>query len=178
MARVRQPRRHWSPTPALCVSVRPLPSGGGYGHPCAPAIYRLWQAADGAEQWRVEEAAPLGSFFGKNGKRRAIGVFSEDKAKRLADDLAAKRGLPHLSAVRAWTAPTPAHRAHLPAYKTKAAKRPGYWTCVGDVCGECPTRHKTRAAAKVCCERHDSRVKRGHGPNAYSDRCPEFVDRS
>jgi len=115
MPRVRQPRRQWGPTEILCVSVRPLPSGGGSGHPWGPAIYRLWRATDGAEQWRVEEAAPLGTFFDRNKKRRVLGVYSENKADRLADEIAAKRGLPRLGSVRAWTAPTPAHRNALEA---------------------------------------------------------------
>ena len=113
--RIRQPRRQWTPTTTLCVSVRGLPSGSGYGHPWGPAIYRLWRATDGAEQWRIEEAAPLGTFFGRDNRRRVLGVYSENKADRLADDLAAKRGLPHLTGVRAWTVPTPAHRNALEA---------------------------------------------------------------
>jgi hypothetical protein len=113
--RVRQPRRQWTATSTLCVSVRSLPSGSGYGHPWGPAIYRLWRAADGAEQWRMEEPAPMGTFFGRDNRRRTLGVYSERKAEAIADDLADKRGLPHLSGVRAWMAPTPAQRALLGA---------------------------------------------------------------
>ncbi len=47
-----------------------------------------------------------------------------------------------------------------------------YWTCEGFVRGECGTKHRSEETARACCDRDHRNVKRGHGPNAYSDRAP------
>jgi len=52
-----------------------------------------------------------------------------------------------------------------------------YFTCAGSVRGECGKRHRTYEAAERCCVKDDRAVRRGHGPNAYSDRRPVLVRR-
>ena len=46
------------------------------------------------------------------------------------------------------------------------------WVCRGSVRGACGTRHRTLDAARRCCARDASAVKRYHGQGAYSDRYP------
>jgi hypothetical protein len=48
-----------------------------------------------------------------------------------------------------------------------------YWTCIGEVRGECGVKHRTEQAAQKCCDRDNRDCKRGHGPRSYSDRYPE-----
>ena len=62
------------------------------------------------------------------------------------------------------------------ARPTRIVRPLRYWTCRGDVRGECPTYHRTEAAAQACCDRDHAGCKRQCGPDAYSDRAPVYVD--
>lgn len=47
------------------------------------------------------------------------------------------------------------------------------WTCEGSVRGACGVAHRSEAAARRCCDRDASAVRRGNpGGGAYSDRRP------
>jgi len=52
-----------------------------------------------------------------------------------------------------------------------------YYTTVGSVRGTCGHEHRTREAAEACIERDGRACRRGHGPNAYSDRRVEERER-
>lgn len=45
-----------------------------------------------------------------------------------------------------------------------------YWTCVGDVRGDCGVKHRSLASAEACCDRDHAGCKTQGG---YSDRSPE-----
>jgi hypothetical protein len=58
--------------------------------------------------------------------------------------------------------------------RTARTARPlRYWTCRGDVRGECPTYHRTEAGAQACCDRDHAGCRSQGG---YSDRAPVYVD--
>ena len=75
------------------VSARTIPSGSGFGSPIAPAVYRAAQRADGAWTWRKEPGHLLGSMYGRDGRRREVGVYSATKAERLGEEIAESLGL-------------------------------------------------------------------------------------
>ncbi len=43
-------------------------------------------------------------------------------------------------------------------------------TILANVTGDCPHHHRTAESAARCIAAHDTAIKRGHGPHAYSDR--------
>ena len=45
-----------------------------------------------------------------------------------------------------------------------------YYTCRGDVRGDCNVKHRSVGAALACCAKDNRDVKRGNGRNSYSDR--------
>ena len=81
------------------VSARTIPSGSGFGSPIAPAVYRAAQRADGTWTWRKEAGHLLGHMYGRDGRRREVGVYSAAKAERLGEEIAESMGLefrPHV----------------------------------------------------------------------------------
>lgn len=74
------------------ITYRTVPKGGGYGVPLAPAIYRPHRTQAGRWVWRLEERELLGWLY-SHGSRREIGVYSEAKAQRITEELAAARGI-------------------------------------------------------------------------------------
>lgn len=73
------------------ISVRQIPAGSGKGAPVAPAIYAPHRTRDGRWVWRLIEKNLLGTVFGGDGWPRERGVYSEVKAWRIAEDMAADR---------------------------------------------------------------------------------------
>jgi hypothetical protein len=82
------------------ICIRTIPAGSGKGTPVAPAIYSPHQTRDGRWVWRLTRRNLLGTVYGKNGVARERGVYSESKAWRLADDLAADLGCDTAAYVR------------------------------------------------------------------------------
>ena len=52
-----------------------------------------------------------------------------------------------------------------------------WWTCLGNVRGQCGVRHRTQDTASAHCDQDDRDVRRGHGRLAYSDRRPTQAER-
>lgn len=81
------------------ISTRTIPSGSGFGSPIAPAVYRAAQRQDGTWTWRKEPGHLLGHMYGRDGRRREVGVYSAAKAERIGEGLAESMGLefrPHI----------------------------------------------------------------------------------
>lgn len=74
------------------VCVRQIPCGSGKGAPLAPAVYTPHQTRAGIWVWRLTQRNLLGTLRGGDGSIRERGVYSETKAWRLADDIAASLG--------------------------------------------------------------------------------------
>lgn len=74
------------------VCVRQIPCGSGKGAPLAPAVYTPHQTRDGRWVWRLTQRNLLGTLRGRDGVWRERGVYSEARAWRLADKLAADLG--------------------------------------------------------------------------------------
>ena len=74
------------------ICVRQIPCGSGKGAPLAPALYSPHQTRAGVWVWRLSRRNLLGTLRGGDGSIRERGVYSETKAWRLADDIAASLG--------------------------------------------------------------------------------------
>ncbi len=74
------------------ICVRQIPSGSGKGAPLAPAVYIPHQTRAGVWVWRLSRRNLLGTLRGGDGSIRERGVYSEAKAWRLADEIAASLG--------------------------------------------------------------------------------------
>ena len=74
------------------ICVRQIPCGSGKGAPLAPAVYTPHQTRAGVWVWRLSRRNLLGTVYGRNGALRERGVYSEGKAWRLADEIAASLG--------------------------------------------------------------------------------------
>lgn len=80
------------PEPLCVVSVRKIPAPGR-GAPMAPAIYRPRKTGAGRWVWSLAESRILGTLTGRDGRPRELGVYSEAKADRLANEIADERGI-------------------------------------------------------------------------------------
>lgn len=83
--------------PRRVVGVRLIPTGSGYGAARAPAIYEA-RFCRGRWIWRLVEKDFLGHIWGRDGRRREVGVWTEAKADRLATEIARRRNLPRWDA--------------------------------------------------------------------------------
>ena len=79
--------------PRRVVGVRTVPTGGGYGTAYAPAIYEA-RRVRGRWIWRLAEKNLLGWVWGRDNRRREAGVWTYNKADRLATEISKNRGLP------------------------------------------------------------------------------------
>jgi hypothetical protein len=76
------------------ICARKIPSGGAKGQPWAPAVYEpRWSVSGRAWRWALIESHLLGVVFGKDGKRREAGRWSQAAGEREAEAIAFDRGI-------------------------------------------------------------------------------------